>query len=100
MLVSGDGNNKHGDASIIAAVTSALEQGYFLEVWAWEKGLSTRYQILKHERPHQVSIFYLDGYFVQNGPVRDRVMNGSSGFQEKSQRFLFRLMHNAARKPC
>jgi hypothetical protein len=83
VLVSGDGNEDRQETSIIRAATFAVEQGWFLEVWGWENSLSTRYQLLKQKRPLQVSICYLDGYFLLSGPNKDRILHGSPETQKR-----------------
>ena len=86
VLVSGDGNSQPGISSIIEAVTCAVEKGCFLEVWGWEDSLSMRYQTLKQQRPHQVSIFYVDGYFLRRGYDKDRIVHGSPAMQDRLRR--------------
>ena len=60
VLGTGDGNLNNGGTSFLKCVNRAIAQGWFVELYAWKRGIHHEYLNLQAEHPGQVIIRYLD----------------------------------------
>lgn len=76
VLATGDGSTSDYDTSFVGGARRALERGWQLEVWSWERYISNNYFRLEDEWGDQVSVNLLDTRyfsttFVQGGSYTD-----------------------------
>ena len=62
ILVSGDGNDNYGRAtSFLTVVNMALDKGWKIEIWGWQRTISRSYHDdIQQRNPKALQIFYLD----------------------------------------
>jgi hypothetical protein len=62
VLVTGDGNSNEGYSSFTTCAKAALQHGWRLELWAWNRSLSNTLRRLHLEYPDRVAICLLDAH--------------------------------------
>ena len=81
ILVTGDGNANEGRTSFPDVVSTALRNGWTVDLWAWRASISRKFKEIQENNPSRMKINYLDQY-------RSEIT-----FREKSQPLKQDLAH-------
>ena len=60
VLVTGDGNNNNHLTNFPDVVSSALQNGWMVELWSWQASCSGKFIDLQRKYPSQMKVHYFD----------------------------------------
>ena len=91
ILITGDGNSNDQRTSFPDVVSMALDNGWTVDLWAWQASLSRKFNKIKEKYPSKMQINYLD-QFRSKITFREKLQQPKKDVPETNRGYLLVLL--------